>query len=700
MAEGSSIHASEGGANSGVGLEGWLWKKGRIHKNWKRRWMVLSMPQNLLDPPITPFSADGSVNESSDEFTTAGPTVAYYTSPSSKYPKGIIPLVGAQVSGLTKGRHQHQQQEKYFGGSTNREDDSASLSAPSWPASGSGSFINTVMGLRKGHRDKDKGSTIDSNVGLTVSGDVPIGNNSNSSTEKDSSGGTPTDYYYFVIRTAKGRKYRLRCESEEQSKTWVDKLVAVSRQALHNPVVQVVTVNVTGNWEHTSMGANLSPSSSSSSPPTSSSSEVVQPATSSLASSPPIIYPPPHSSTPHSGAPDKEYTFENPKKGGSEIRPRFATRMKGFMRLQKHTASNLSSRYALLRGKYEPKQMRKLFGVRLEELEMTSAGVPIIIDIIFSYLEKALDVQGLFRLSGAADKVRKLKQSYETAKDMKDVQLPHDLSEGSHSVASLLKLFLKELPEPLIPYSHYPLFLKVQTSTVIEETQRLRQLRGLIHSLPDAHRNSLAALCRLLLHVSERSHVNQMTVRNVAICIAPNIFHTVGDDLFKTMQDAPLILSITKTFINQYEYLFGGEDNISLVKLKEEGGNVTSPTSKSSTSTPKQIQMITTTTTPTSTATTTTPTLTSAESDNPNPAITDSSPSSDSSSSASSSSLALPTTATDIDIDFQLLNEVDIFINECCTSCGTKTTKLTISISGQALVKEVDDFLSLLVVSQ
>jgi hypothetical protein len=45
-----------------AGESGWLYKKGRIHKNWKRRWMVQRGPQlfyftqpHLKDVPSRPF---------------------------------------------------------------------------------------------------------------------------------------------------------------------------------------------------------------------------------------------------------------------------------------------------------------------------------------------------------------------------------------------------------------------------------------------------------------------------------------------------------------------------------------------------------------------------------------------------------------------------------------------------------------------
>lgn len=46
--------------------------------------------------------------------------------------------------------------------------------------------------------------------------------------------------------------------------------------------------------------------------------------------------------------------------------------------------------------------------------------------------------------------------------------------------------------------------------------------------LPDEHREALHALLDFLSRVSSRSHVNQMSASNLAVCFAPSLFHLGG----------------------------------------------------------------------------------------------------------------------------------------------------------------------------
>jgi hypothetical protein len=59
-------------------------------------------------------------------------------------------------------------------------------------------------------------------------------------------------------------------------------------------------------------------------------------------------------------------------------------------------------------------------------------------------------VEGIFRLSGNAVRVREIKTQFDRGQDV-------DLSKETdpHVVAGLIKLFLRELPEPLFPFDFY-----------------------------------------------------------------------------------------------------------------------------------------------------------------------------------------------------------------------------------------------------
>ncbi|XP_006734050.1 rho GTPase-activating protein 18 [Leptonychotes weddellii] len=97
-----------------------------------------------------------------------------------------------------------------------------------------------------------------------------------------------------------------------------------------------------------------------------------------------------------------------------------------------------------------------------------------------------------------------------------------------HDAASLLKLFIRELPQPLLSVEYLKAFQAVQNLPT--RKQQLQALNLLVILLPDANRDTLKALLEFLQRVIDNREKNKMTAMNVAMVMAPNLFmcHTLG----------------------------------------------------------------------------------------------------------------------------------------------------------------------------
>lgn len=97
-----------------------------------------------------------------------------------------------------------------------------------------------------------------------------------------------------------------------------------------------------------------------------------------------------------------------------------------------------------------------------------------------------------------------------------------------HDAASLLKLFLRELPQPLLSVEYLKAFQAVQSLPT--RKHQLQALNLLVILLPDANRDTLKALLEFLQRVIDNKEKNRMTVVNVAMVMAPNLFmcHALG----------------------------------------------------------------------------------------------------------------------------------------------------------------------------
>lgn len=88
-----------------------------------------------------------------------------------------------------------------------------------------------------------------------------------------------------------------------------------------------------------------------------------------------------------------------------------------------------------------------------------------------------------------------------------------------HNITGLFKLFLRELPEPVIPFDLYNDFISADAIDGYDE--RLYMIRDLIWSLPAPN---FALLRRLTQHcdmITDNEEVNAMHAANLAIIFAP-----------------------------------------------------------------------------------------------------------------------------------------------------------------------------------
>ncbi|XP_072259818.1 rho GTPase-activating protein 40 isoform X2 [Pyxicephalus adspersus] len=168
----------------------------------------------------------------------------------------------------------------------------------------------------------------------------------------------------------------------------------------------------------------------------------------------------------------------------------------------------------------------KLFGVPLTNLlehdrkMISNTQVPLILQAMLTCLEKrGIDVQGILRISGSQARIKSLQQRLE--KNFYAGLFSWD-EVNPHDVAGLLKLFLRELPAPLLTAEYLPAFSAVQKISNLK--QRLQALNLLILILPEANRCTLKALLEFLSKVASLEKSNLMSLWNIATIMAPNIF--------------------------------------------------------------------------------------------------------------------------------------------------------------------------------
>ncbi|XP_066841592.1 rho GTPase-activating protein 9 isoform X2 [Anser cygnoides] len=180
----------------------------------------------------------------------------------------------------------------------------------------------------------------------------------------------------------------------------------------------------------------------------------------------------------------------------------------------------------------------QVFGCRLEALcQRENATVPRFVRLCVEAVEeRGLDVDGIYRINGNLSVIQKLRfavdQERAVTSDGRYV-FPEQLCQEErlsladpewsdiHVVTGALKLFLRELPEPLVPYGLFNPFIEaVKLPDPQEQVQRVAEL---VQSMPPPNYATLRYLVAHLCRVMGQADVNRMTCQNIGIVFGPTL---------------------------------------------------------------------------------------------------------------------------------------------------------------------------------
>nr|XP_020479382.1 rho GTPase-activating protein 6-like isoform X2 [Monopterus albus]XP_020479383.1 rho GTPase-activating protein 6-like isoform X2 [Monopterus albus] len=190
--------------------------------------------------------------------------------------------------------------------------------------------------------------------------------------------------------------------------------------------------------------------------------------------------------------------------------------------------------------------------------------VPRVLERCCSHIEShGLQTVGIFRVGSSKKRVRQLREDFDMGVD---VQL--DEEHSVHDVAALLKEFLRDMPDPLLPRELYPAFLH---ANLLRGADQLQYLQHLLYLLPPCNCDTLLRLLTLLHTVQgfaqdsvgtndEEIPGNKMTAANLAVIFGPNLLQKErGGDVSPHamgIEDSTAIINVTLVLIQNYKKLF------------------------------------------------------------------------------------------------------------------------------------------------
>ncbi|XP_008433370.1 rho GTPase-activating protein 36 isoform X1 [Poecilia reticulata] len=190
--------------------------------------------------------------------------------------------------------------------------------------------------------------------------------------------------------------------------------------------------------------------------------------------------------------------------------------------------------------------------------------VPRVVERCCSHIETyGLQTVGIFRVGSSKKRVRQLREDFDMGVD---VQL--DEEHSVHDVAALLKEFLRDMPDPLLPQELYPAFLH---ANLLRGADQLQFLQHLLYLLPPCNCDTLLRLLSMLQTVQsyaqdtvgtndEEIPGNKMTAANLAVIFGPNLLQREGGGDMSPqamgIEDSTAIISIILVLIQNYRRLF------------------------------------------------------------------------------------------------------------------------------------------------
>lgn len=178
-----------------------------------------------------------------------------------------------------------------------------------------------------------------------------------------------------------------------------------------------------------------------------------------------------------------------------------------------------------------------VFGVDLQDLTKkygidsdlgvgpSKLRIPILIDdLICSLKTKDMSVEGIFRLNGNIKKLRELTDQI----NGNPLRSPDFTAQTAVQLAALMKKWLRDLPNPLLTFNLYDLWISSQKEP--DHVKKKRIIKLIYCMLPRSHRNLVEVLLYFFNWVASFAEIDEetgskMDIHNLATVISPNILY-------------------------------------------------------------------------------------------------------------------------------------------------------------------------------
>ncbi|KAM5179475.1 rho GTPase-activating protein 9 [Mantella aurantiaca] len=213
----------------------------------------------------------------------------------------------------------------------------------------------------------------------------------------------------------------------------------------------------------------------------------------------------------------------------------------------------------------------QVFGCRLDALcHRENSTVPKFVRLCIDAVnERGLDVDGIYRVSGNLSIIQKLRFIVDRERAVTTdgrYLFPEQLSqeekldlndsewEDIHVITGALKMFFRELPEPLIPFSMFEEF--VSAVQIPDMSERIQTMKDLVGNLPEPNYDTLKYIVCHLNSVKDECEKNRMTTQNIGIVFGPTLMRPEKEQFANIAANMVYQNQVVEHFLTYSEELF------------------------------------------------------------------------------------------------------------------------------------------------
>ncbi|XP_041759960.1 beta-chimaerin-like [Coregonus clupeaformis] len=199
-------------------------------------------------------------------------------------------------------------------------------------------------------------------------------------------------------------------------------------------------------------------------------------------------------------------------------------------------------------------RIKKVFSCDLTTLvKAHNTTRPMVVDMCIKEIElRGLQSEGLYRVSGFSEHIEDVRLAFD--RDGEKADISANVYNDINIIAGALKLYLRDLPIPVITFHVYSRF--IQAAKIPNPDTRLEAIHEGLLQLPPAHYETLRYLMMHLKKVTMFEKDNFMNSENLGIVFGPTLMQPPEQNALATLNDMRHQKVIIQLLIEHEDVLF------------------------------------------------------------------------------------------------------------------------------------------------